>query len=259
MLQQQGLLPRLGVFIFNGVSYLVGCSALVLLISVFGGFVTTQNAPIFNGPVFDSLYLSLIWNVLWIIGFGYKHTFMASTQFRNMVVRFLPEAMNRGLYTLATGVYLFSLIYFWAPIRGELWSVDGIEYFVVMIGFAFGWGFLFLATFMIDHFELFGLKQAYCYFKQRKNPPLSFVKSGFYAYVRHPIMTGLLVGMWCIPEMSYNLLVLAIGFTLYVFVGVYFEERKLKRVLGDVYQDYCQQVGGLVPKISLSLRVRQHN
>ncbi|MGJ8681784.1 methyltransferase family protein [Paraglaciecola sp.] len=258
MLQQHTLGARVGVLLFNSVSYFVGCTALVLLILIFGHVITAENAPIFNGPEFSSLFGTIIWNLAWVVGFGYKHSYMASIKFRDFIIRFIPEAMNRGLYTLATGVYLFLLLYFWSPLEGRLWDLEGSAYLIVMSIFLFGWTFLFLATFMIDHFELFGLKQAFYYFKQKKIPTLSFVKNGFYAYVRHPIMTGLLIGIWVVPVMTYSLLMLTVGFSVYVFVGVYFEERKLKRILGSVYHDYCQQVGGLIPKIPKKLRAQKN-
>ena len=85
--------------------------------------------------------------------------------------------------------------------------------------------------------------------KNQEVPDLKFVKTGFYAYVRHPIMTGLLIGIWCIPNMTANLLLLSTLFSAYVLIGVFFEERKLKRMLGDQYEVYCQEVGSIFPKI----------
>ena len=247
--QTHSLFSRTGVMTFNTLSYFLGSGSLVLLILVFGNIVTPDNAPIFKGPEFDSTAMTILWNLAWIIGFGYKHTVMASIEFKAGMARFIPNAMNRGLYVLATAVYLVAMLYFWSPLEGVLWSVEGTAYWVVIAGFLFGWSFLFLATFMIDHFELFGLKQAYYHFKQHELPELTFVKSGFYAYVRHPIMTGMLIGIWCVPMMSVSLLMMSIGFTAYILVGVYFEEKKLKRMLGEQYDVYCQEVGSIIPKL----------
>lgn len=248
--QTNSAMSRVSVLVFNLLAYLIGSAALVCLILVFGSVITPDNSPIFSGPKFDSIYMAIFWNSLWLIGFGVKHSFMASISYKNWVERKIPAALNRGSYLIATGLYIFAMLMLWSPIEGTLWSVSGELYLAVIAVFVFGWTFLFLATFMIDHFELFGLKQAVHYFKGKETPQLSFVKTGFYAYVRHPIMTGLLIGIWCIPEMTGSLLVMSIGFTLYVWIGVYFEERKLKRLLGKTYVSYCADVGCLLPKIS---------
>ena len=246
--QNPSLSSRISVLGFNTLSYLLGSSSLILLILVYGNIVTPENSPIFRGPQFDSNAMTILWNAIWIIGFGYKHTKMASTQFKEKMARFIPDAMNRGIYVLATAIYLCTMLHFWSPMDITLWTTSGAVYWVVMGIFLFGWSFLFIATFMIDHFELFGLKQAYFHFKQHQLPELTFVKNGFYAYIRHPIMTGLLIGIWFIPTMSMSLLIMSIGFTCYVFIGVYFEERKLKRLLGSQYEIYCREVGSLIPK-----------
>lgn len=242
-------MSRAGVMIFNLLSYLLGASSLVLLILVFGNIVTPDNAPLFQGPIFDNAFISIAWNLALMVGFGYKHSAMASVEFKKWMAQFIPDAMNRGVYLLATASYLTSMLYFWSPLNGQLWSVNGELYAIVMTLFVFGWAFLFIATFMIDHFDLFGIKQAYYYFKNETVPELSFVQHGFYAYIRHPIMTGFMIGIWCVPQMSASLLMLSVGFSIYIVIGVYFEERKLKRILGDVYVDYCQEVGCLLPKI----------
>ena len=249
--QNQSLAKRIAIFSFNIMAYGIGAASLVYLILVYGSIINAQNGPVFMGPSFNNVFLSVLWNALLVVGFGYKHSVMASIKFKEKITKWIPDAVNRGFYLLATAGYLVFIIAFWSPVEGVLWQSEGAAYVSIMSVFLFGWGFLFIATFMIDHFELFGLKQGYYYLKNMPTPELKFVKTGFYAYVRHPIMTGMLIGIWCIPTMTNNHLIMSVFLSVYVWIGVYFEERKLKRILGEQYTQYCEEVGSVLPKIRL--------
>lgn len=115
--------------------------------------------------------------------------------------------------------------------------------------FCFSWVFLLGATFAINHFDLFGLRQVFLYYKQQPRPPINFVKRAMYAYIRHPIQTGVLIGVWATPRMTVTQLILSIGFTVYIFIGLWFEERDLLAEHGDTYLQYKQETGKLLPKL----------
>jgi protein-S-isoprenylcysteine O-methyltransferase Ste14 len=131
-----------------------------------------------------------------------------------------------------------------------LWSVanDGIAIFLWGL-FAFGWAYLLAATFAINHFDLFGLRQVYLYFRNQPRSPLRFVKTAMYRFSRHPIQTGVLIGVWATPEMTMTQLPLSVGFTVYIFVGLWFEERDLVKDIGRPYEEYRLEAGRFLPRI----------
>ncbi|WGL15868.1 isoprenylcysteine carboxylmethyltransferase family protein [Microbulbifer bruguierae] len=242
------LATRLLVMTYSVVSYAIGTSALLALILWMGGVLPAGLPVIAQGPAFDSPLAALLWNALWVVGFGYKHTSMARPRFKNWYSRHFPAATVRSSYVLATGVYLLPMLYFWSPMPAVVWASEGALSGLLLAVFALGWGILFAATFTIDHFELFGLRQAWQFLRQQPLTAPKFVQRGLYRYIRHPIMTGMLIGIWSLPVMTVEKLVMAFALTAYVFIGLIFEERALRRTLGEQYGEYCQQVGRLLPK-----------
>ena len=144
---------------------------------------------------------------------------------------------------------LFLLCRYWQPIEGTAWSVtDPAAVFAIRAVFWAGWAVLLLASFLINHFELFGLRQAYAALLEQKIPETQFRTPMLYKYVRHPIYVGFLMGMWAAPEMSLGHLLFALGGTGYILVGIWFEERDLIAHFGDRYRAYRDQVGMLFPR-----------
>lgn len=246
---------KAGILIYSVFAYLIGSSSLLAIIAWF----TFDDIAKYVHPLvqLDNQAYAHIWNLILVIGFGAKHTYMAGDRFKNWYKNYFNEATTRSTYVLATGVYVFVMLALWAPLDGAIWQATGAYELVALAFVALGWSVLFSATFMINHFELFGLQQAWRAFV--KLPPLTlrFTQRGFYRWVRHPIMTGLLIALWSTPHMTTDRFIMAIAMTLYVFVGLFFEERKLKRNLGDTYKDYCQNVGMLLPKLRLARKYSQ--
>jgi len=237
-------MSRLLVFIYGVVSYFIGVIGLVSIITVLARLMPygyLSNQPIESLP-------SVAWNVLLVAAWGFIHTAMARPSFKTVITKIIPEPAERATYVLVAGITSVILTGYWAEVPGTLWQIENTSIAYLLWGiFIAGWIFLFVATFAINHFDLFGLRQVYFYFKNQPRPPLNFVKNLMYRYVRHPIQTGVLIGIWFTPLMSATQLVLSIGFTVYIFVGLWFEERDLIREHGDEYRQYRSETGMVLP------------
>lgn len=192
----------------------------------------------------------IVWNLMLVALWGIVHTGMARDSFKSVLIRLIPEPAERATYVAVAGGTSLLLVGAWAPISGVLWSVSSPWAVILLWGlFAFGWSYLLAATFAIDHFDLFGLRQVYFHFRQQPRTPLRFVKRAMYRFSRHPIQTGVLIGIWATPEMTLTQLPLSVGFTLYIFVGLWFEERDLVRNIGRPYEEYRFEAGLFLPRI----------
>jgi protein-S-isoprenylcysteine O-methyltransferase Ste14 len=173
---------------------------------------------------------------------------MARRGFKRVITRFIPEVSERSTYVFLSGMVFVILCLFYQPIDGFVWKVEeGVLYWLLEAGFVFGWVLSVYASFIINHFELFGLQQVWFYLTGKEAKPVVFKEKHLYRYIRHPIQLGVLLGMWLTPVMSYGHLVLSIGFTLYIFIGLYFEEKDLVRELGETYGEYRERVGMMIP------------
>ena len=203
-----------------------------------------QQLPTSTALLIDFLLITL---------FALQHSIMARESFKKRILQIIPEPIERAVYTLASGITFLLICYFFQPIDGMVWSFEGgfLE-ILLWIGFAFGWGLSLCATFIIDHFELFGLKQPYQFLKNRTKLELEFREKSLYKIVRHPIQLGVILGLWLTPKMNFGHLFLSLLFTIYIFIGLYFEERSLAREFGQTYLDYKKRVGMLFPKFGKS-------
>jgi len=237
-------LRRAGILAYGIGSYLVGVAALVALILVsLGAFAFTGGPLRIVNPVVAGLFDAGL-----LVLFGVQHSVMARPAFKQRWTRILHPSMERSTFVLATGVVLLPLVALWQPLPAIVWSWSSplARDFATGIGLL-GWAYLFLATFAIDHFELFGLQQSWRGFRGRLPVSVPFRERWMYRIDRHPIMTGLLVGLWAAPEMTLGHLLFTAGLSAYVVLGVQFEERALRRHLGAVYESYRRRVPALVP------------
>lgn len=188
-------------------------------------------------------------NIALMLLFGLQHSIMARPGFKSWLTRLLPPAAERATFVLMSSIALGLMIFGWQPLEGTLWRTEGTVA-VVLYGLNFlAWGFAFAATYMIDHFDLFGMKQAWRHF--RDHPPESdtFTTSAAYSLMRHPLQSGIFFGLWIVPVMSYSHLLLSLGLTAYIIIGTRFEERDLVRVFGQRYIEYRKHVPMLLPRI----------
>jgi len=238
-------MTKIMILIYGVASYFVGVAGLVCIIAALAGFI--QYGFWLDGA--ESILGPIAWNFLLVAIWGAIHTLMARPGFKSVLTKFIPEAAERATYVLVAGLTSVALIGFWQNIPGQVWLIESSGFvYVLWAIFVFGWVFLLAATFAINHFDLFGLRQVFLNFKEQPRPPLHFVKRAMYKYVRHPIQTGVLIGIWATPSMSMTQIVLSVGFTVYIFVGLWFEERDLVNEHGDAYLQYRREAGKLFPK-----------
>ena len=214
------------------------------------GFTGNFGVPksIDTGPTVP-LTEALIVDVLLLALFAVQHSVMARRSFKRWWTRIVAPAMERSTYVLAATVALALLLWQWRPIpEPVVWNVDSIAGMNALLAmFWLGWVVLLTSTFLINHFELFGLRQVFARLANRPPPEQEFRTPFFYRYVRHPIYLGFLLGFWATPVMTAGHLLFAIATTGYVLIGIWFEERDLVAQFGEQYRRYRSQVGMLVP------------
>jgi protein-S-isoprenylcysteine O-methyltransferase Ste14 len=194
------------------------------------------------------LALALAVNLALLLLFGLQHSIMAREGFKRAWTRLIPEHLERATYVLASTLALGLLMWQWRPLPARVWSVDGAPAAALLWCVnALGWLGGTCSTFLIDHLDLFGIKQAFHAFRRSSYQRRGFVTPLVYRYLRHPLMTGLLVGFWLTPHMSLGHLVLSLGMSAYILVGVHFEERSLVRALGADYVRYQASTARFLP------------
>ena len=240
----RSLLYRSLVFSFGIMAYLVGAGALVATMLTLLGVFQFTGGPL--GELSSGPALAL--DLLLLLAFAVQHSVMARASFKARWTRVVPPAAERSMYLLATGLVVMPLLVFWQPMPAVVWSVqDPLARWLIVAIALLGWAYLFAASFAINHFELFGLQQVYRALRGRPLTPVQFRVRWMYRFDRHPIMTGLLIGLWLTPTMTLGRLVFAAGCTVYIWVGVFFEQRSLRRQLGRPYEEYCERVRSIVP------------
>lgn len=244
----RSLLYRVSVFTFGVGAYSIGVGALVAVILIMLGVFPFTGGPLGALGLGPALALDL----LLLVAFALQHSVMARPSFKARWTRVIPAAAERSTYLFATGAVLLPLLLLWQPMPAIVWSIEtpALRWVVLAIAVA-GWSYLLAASFAINHFELFGLQQAYQALRGRSLTRPPFRVRWMYRFDRHPIMTGILIGMWVTPTMTLGHFLFAAGFTVYVWIGVFFEERSLLRQLGRPYQEYCERVRSLVPTFGI--------
>ena len=240
----RSLTYRVAIFAYGIAAYLIGVNALLALMLIMLGVFHFTGGP--AGQL--GLGAGLALDILLLAAFALQHSVMARTRFKARWTRIIPAAAERSTYVLATGLALAPLLVFWQPMPAIIWSVDEPILRWLLFGTALaGWAYMNAASFAINHFELFGLQQVYQVLRGRPQTSAPFKEQWMYRFDRHPIMTGILIGIWVTPTMTLDHLLFAVGSTLYVWIGVHFEERSLQRQWGDVYEEYRERVGTILP------------
>lgn len=196
------------------------------------------------GPVAPTLLIDTI-----LLGiFAVQHSVMARPAFKALWTRFVPAPVERSTYVLFSSLALILLYWQWRPLPALVWSVQpGPAATVIWALFWIGWATVLTSTFLINHFDLFGLRQVWAYRRNREIPPSEFHTPLFYRVVRHPIYLGFIIAFWAAPDMSQGRLFFALATTAYILIAIQLEEHDLMNVFGDTYRDYKNRVGMLIP------------
>lgn len=214
------------------------------------GFVENFLVPksIDTGEVVP-LSQALLINTLLVALLGVQHSTMARPGFKAWWTRMIPKPIERSTYVLITSA-LFCLIFWqWRPIPTVIWQVDHSTIRTLLIAVSvMGWGIALYASFLIDHFDLFGLRQVWLYFRGRPYVHPPFKRPPLYRLVRNPLMLGFLIAFWFTPDMTSGHLLFCLLFTTYILIGVSFEERDIERILGEDYRRYRAQTPMLLPR-----------
>ena len=193
---------------------------------------------------------ALIVNVLLLGVFAVQHSLMARPAFKAWWTKFVPPAVERSTYVLLASLALVLLFWQWRPMPATVWSVETPAGAMALWAvFGLGWLTVLTSTFLINHFDLFGLRQVWAYRRNREIPPADFRTPLFYSVVRHPIYLGFIMAFWATPVMSQGHLLFAFATTAYILIAIQLEERDLIAHFGDQYRDYRGRVGMLTPKV----------
>lgn len=239
-------MPALLMFIYGLATYAIFLVTFLYTIAFIGDLPvpkTIDSGP--PGPLIDAL----LCNLALIAVFGVQHSVMARPGFKRAWTRLVPEPIERSTYVLAASAALALLIGLWRPIAQPVfWQVDNAAaVLAIQALFALGWGILVLSTFLIDHFELFGLSQVWHRLLATTPKQQAFRTPLLYRHVRHPLYLGFVIGAWATPVMTLGHLVFAAAMTGYVLIGIFFEERDLVRTFGERYRQYRREVSMLLP------------
>ncbi len=182
--------------------------------------------------------------------FALQHSVMARPAFKAWWTRLVAPPLERSTYVLLSSLLLALLFWQWRPIAGLVWQFDSVAAQALCWAlYALGWIIVAGSTFMINHFDMFGLRQVTLRLKSAPYTPLPFVEVALYRFIRHPIMLGFLIAFWATPRMSLGHLLFALATTAYIFIGIWLEERDLRRAHGAAYERYRRRAGMILPRL----------
>ena len=239
----------------RAIGFVFGIAVYAFFFAVFLysiGFVGNLLVPkTIDSGVAGPLVIAVIVNLVLLSVFAVQHSVMARPAFKAAWTRIVPTYLERTLYVLLSSIALALIYAFWQPMPGVIWSVpEGAATYLVQGVFWLGWLIVLISTFLISHFDLFGLSQIYANLRQRPFKGAPFRKHLFYRLVRHPMMTGFMIAFWAAPVMTLGHLLFAIVTTAYMVVAVYrFEEKDLIAEIGDEYLEYREEAGAFFPKL----------
>jgi methanethiol S-methyltransferase len=239
---------RLAVFVYGSVSYLAFFLTFVYAVGFIGNLYVPKSM---DSAARMSFLPALVIDALLLLTFAVQHSAMARPAFKEKLTQFIPAAAERSTYVLCSSLLLIALFAFWQPIGGVVWNVTNVVVRnAINTVFGFGFALVFVATLLINHFDLFGLRQVALYLARKPYTYLEFRTPLFYRYVRHPLYVGWLIAFWATPTMTGAHLLFAVLTSAYILTAIRWEERDLVVVHGSKYRDYQKSVPKLIPSLA---------
>lgn len=238
-------MSRLLAFVYGVLCYLLFFVTLLYAIGFIGNLVVPKSI---DSGIPVSYALAIPVNLVLLAIFAIQHSVMARPAFKRWWTQYVPPSIERSTYVLLSSLALILLYWLWKPMPEVIWHVDNTAgRYVLWALFWAGWVLVLISTFLISHFDLFGLRQVYLNLKNRPYSPPPFKDPLLYRIVRHPIMLGFIIAFWATPHMSAGHLLFAIGTTAYIIIALQLEERDLVAHHGEDYEEYRKRVSMLIP------------
>jgi methanethiol S-methyltransferase len=246
-------MSRVAYFLYGLLAYLLFLSAFVYGIGFIGDlWVPKRIDDGTAGPIGAAIAI----NVALLLLFAVQHNVMARPWFKEWWTRFVPKPIERSTYVAAASLILILLYWQWRPMPDTVWEVENRIGRGALWGlFIVGWATVLYSSALIDHFELFGLKQVWMYLRQEEPVEAPFSERSLYRWVRHPLMLGFVIAFWAAPTMSQGRLLFAVVTTLWILIAIQIEERDLMQILGEPYRRYRKRTPMIVPLV----RSRKHD
>ena len=241
------MFKRITYFTYGIVAYAIFFASFLYAIGFVGNFYVPKTL---DGVPNTSLSIALLINLGLLGLFAVQHSVMARPAFKRWWTQYVPKPVERSTYTLFSSVALIALFAFWQPMGGIVWSItDPVAQIALYSAFAFGWLLVLVATFLINHFDLFGLRQVWLHLLGRKYTELPFKTPSLYKLVRHPMYIGWFFAFWATPTMTLTHLLFAVMTTAYILIAIQLEERDLEAALPE-YKEYKNRVPMLIPRLN---------
>ncbi len=236
---------RFLALLYGTISYLIFLATFFYSIGFVGNLLVPKSI---DTGTSGSTSLAILVNIILLSIFAIQHSVMARPAFKKWWTKFIPEPIERSTYVLLSSLALALIFWQWVPIHGVVWDIrNSVVQNLMWVLFGLGWLIVLISTYLISHFDLFGLRQVYLFMKNREYTYPGFKTPFLYKLVRHPIMLGFIVAFWATPYMSFGHLLFAIVTTAYIIVALQFEERDLVSFHGDEYKEYKKQVSMILP------------
>jgi protein-S-isoprenylcysteine O-methyltransferase Ste14 len=238
-------MKRFIFFLYGIICYIIFLGAFLYAIGFTGDLVVTKTIDSgFQGGIGGTLIV----NLLLLSLFAVQHSVMARQAFKKRWTKIIPRPIERNTYVLFSSLVLIILFYFWRPLPEQIWNTGGTVIAPILTVLFFGgWFVVLTGTYLINHFNLFGLQQVYLYLKKREQQYPKFVTPFYYQFVRHPLMLGFIIAFWAAPVMTLGHLLFAVASTGYILIAIQLEEQDLVRFHGEAHKRYQRKVSQIIP------------